>query len=89
MEQQRVRKNAVTAVIQAVMTYSLVWCARTHSVHHGLITHAAPDDQPGGWTNKRALCGVRWDDGDWQPLGDREPGCIRCRNALRKRGIMK
>lgn len=46
-----------------------------------VITHATTD----GW---RGLCGVKLAENMGGTLEDAEPGCIRCRNALRKVGLM-
>lgn len=65
-------------------TYSLVWCQSSwRRYNDGFLVHAADDD------TGKALCGAKWTDSCWGQVGrDGEPGCIRCRDALRKLGIL-
>lgn len=39
-----------------------------------------------GHATARTLCGVRWAETGMLNLNETEPGCIKCRNALRRRG---
>lgn len=54
---------------------------RDDSGEAAVITHATED-------GVRSLCGVRLAESMGGTLADTEPGCIRCRNALRKAGLM-
>ncbi len=54
---------------------------RDESGYAAVITHATPD-------GAKALCGVRLFENGGATLEESEPGCIRCRNALRKVGLM-
>lgn len=66
-------------------TYWIEWCSSSYRRHNdGFITHAVAD--PG---NGHALCGAKTNDsGGGEIPTDGEPGCIRCRTALRKLGII-
>lgn len=54
----------------------------------GFIIHAFEERSPGD-VPERALCGVRWAETGLLKLGEFEPGCIRCRRILRKRGLIQ
>lgn len=70
--------------------YWLMWrglgqsARRRYSRDDGFITHACPGE------SERALCGTVCNDSGWLRVGEdgAEPGCIRCRDALRKLGVM-
>ena len=69
-------------------TYSLVWCGTSYRRYNdGFIVHALDDEAP---DQSRTLCGAKWSDSGWGVVGeDGEPGCIKCRKALRKLGVME
>lgn len=66
----------------------------------GYITHAFDEDAKVSGVPWRSLCGVRMRESGWLTLGHNArgagvsgfdhwtPGCIRCRRALIKRGLM-
>lgn len=70
------------------MTYWLMWrlskaTKARYRLDDGFIVHAVADN------TDRSLCGVLCNDSGWGKVGDEgEPGCIRCRNALRKLGVL-
>lgn len=67
------------------------WTANYRPKEDGYVTHAFEEflPKPDKRNTGRALCGVRTAEGGGLNLHDEwEPGCIRCRNILRKRGLM-
>lgn len=51
------------------------------------MSYIGPDGRGSG--SGRALCGAKIMEGGGLDLTEVEPGCIKCRNILRKRGLLK
>lgn len=66
-------------------TYWIGWCRTGYSAKKdGYTTHATEENSGG-----KALCGVTPTDYGWGLVPDDGfPGCLRCRAALRKLGVM-
>lgn len=63
----------------------LEWCMSSYRPGQEYTTHAVPDEGP-----THALCGAKTDEGHGGVVGeDGEPGCKKCRKALRKLGMIE
>lgn len=68
---------------------SRIWNGWSHNYvrkNDGYITHMFEEKK--GQGRQRSLCGVLIQDSGLLNLNEVEPGCIKCRRILRKRGLL-